>query len=107
MVSHIFQRWSIANKVCDERAAKEGVSISQYYMIGDNPSCDIKGGNNMGWTTILVRTGNFGIESATEQPKTIDKIPKTLKNDPENPADYVVDDFKAAIELILKKESIL
>ena len=58
-------------------------------MIGDNPKSDIKGGNNAGWITILVKTGIFkGV------------------NDKENPATYVVNDFKEAIDLILDLEAI-
>lgn len=40
-------------------AASQGTSISNFYMIGDNPESDIAGGNAAGWTTILVRSGVF------------------------------------------------
>jgi len=39
-------------KVADEIAETE---ISNCYMIGDNPRGDIRGANDMGWTSILVR----------------------------------------------------
>jgi len=58
-------------------------------MIGDNPGSDIKGGNDMGWTTILVKTG----------------VQKS--NCKEIPATYVVEDFSAAILLILRLEKII
>lgn len=32
-------------------------------MIGDNPKSDIEGGNRMGWTTILVKTGVYSGKS--------------------------------------------
>ena len=44
----------------------------------------------MGWTSILVRTGVF----------------QGIKNDIEDPANYVVDDFQKAIELIFKLENL-
>lgn len=45
-------------------------------MIGDNPKSDIRGANNIGWISILVRTGIFKGE-----------------NDIVDPATYVVDDM--------------
>ena len=59
-------------------------------MIGDNPKSDIKGGNDAGWITILVKTGMFQGE----------------KNDKTNPAKYVVKDFKQAIQLIFELENL-
>ena len=64
--------------------------ISKFYMIGDNPNADIKGANQAGWESILVRTGVF----------------QGAENDPTNPAKYVVDDFYEAIKLICKLENI-
>jgi ribonucleotide monophosphatase NagD (HAD superfamily) len=58
-------------------------------MIGDNPKSDIKGGNDAGWITILVKTGIF----------------QGKYNDKENPAKYVVNDFKEAFELICYLEN--
>ena len=37
----------------------KGVEISNHYMIGDNPKSDIRGANQKGWTSILVRSGIF------------------------------------------------
>jgi ribonucleotide monophosphatase NagD (HAD superfamily) len=62
-------------------------------MIGDNPSSDIAGGNKAGMTTILVKTGVFKFSSKT-------------RNDAENPATHVVEDFEAAIKLIYNKEGL-
>ena len=67
--------------------------VSNYYMIGDNPKSDIRGGNVAGWTTILVKTGVF--KQTEEHP-----------NDHEDPATYVVEDFVEAIKLIFKLEGI-
>jgi ribonucleotide monophosphatase NagD (HAD superfamily) len=58
--------------------------ISHFYMIGDNPPVDIKGANDSGWQSILVRTGVF----------------QGQENDLENPAKYVVESVKEAVELI-------
>ena len=59
-------------------------------MIGDNPATDIKGANEGGWVSILVKTGVFQGEG----------------NDEENPALYVADNFLDSIKLILKLEGI-
>jgi len=62
-------------------------------MIGDNPLSDIAGGNAAGWTTILVKSGVFKADGKN----TNDKL---------NPATYVVEDFKEAIDLIFNIENI-
>ena len=36
-----------------------GVQISEYYMIGDNTHGDIGGAKNMGWQSMLVKTGLY------------------------------------------------
>lgn len=59
-------------------------------MIGDNPHSDIKGANEIGWISILVRTGVFS----------------GLHNDTVDPAKYVVNDFHDAIKLIFQLENI-
>ncbi len=59
-------------------------------MIGDSPVSDIKGANEYGWISILVRTGLFKGD-----------------NDENNPAKYVVDNFKDAVELIFKLEGLI
>lgn len=63
--------------------------VSNFYMIGDNPAVDIKGGNDNGFKTILVRTGVFESREA---------------NCTNYPATYCVNDFRDAINLILKNE---
>ena len=40
-----------------QQASDQGVEISNFYMIGDNPKADIKGGNDNDCVSILVRTG--------------------------------------------------
>lgn len=60
-------------------------------MIGDNPNSDIKGGNDMGWETILVKTGVWNKN----------------ENSTENPAKYFLNDILEAVKLILSKEGIL
>ena len=76
------------------QAVKNDVTISNFYMIGDNASTDIAGANKKGWTSILVKTGIFDPNAATS----------TLGNDRENPATYVVQDFEEAIDLIYSIE---
>ena len=82
-----------AKRVCDRQAKLNNLEISDYYMIGDNPACDIRGAKNIGWKSILVRTGVF-------QPSD------GQTNDHLDPADYVVQDFSDAISLILAHEGI-
>ena len=59
-------------------------------MIGDNPAVDIKGANDSGLISVLVRTGVF----------------QGGENDLENPAKFVVKDALSAVELIMSIESI-
>ena len=80
----------------EEQAAKKGVELTNYYMIGDNPKSDIAGGNAKNMTTILVKTGVFNPEDKTSEGG----------NDREHPASFVVDSFKEAIELIWKREQL-
>ncbi|KAM0948178.1 putative HAD-superfamily hydrolase, subfamily IIA, HAD superfamily [Dioscorea sansibarensis] len=65
-------------------------SFSKIYMIGDNPSVDIKGAREAGhpWFSILSRTGVF----------------KGQENHPEHPADLVVDTVEEAVDYILRRE---
>jgi len=76
-----------AKKVADELAE---TGISNCYMIGDNPRGDIRGANDMGWTSILVRTGVF----------------EEQENCRVDPAKYVVKDFYDAVKLIFKLEGL-
>ncbi|KAF6150529.1 hypothetical protein GIB67_030330 [Kingdonia uniflora] len=68
-------------------------SFRTLYMIGDNPSVDIKGAQQARspWLSILTRTGVFRGEI----------------NDPEFPADLVVDDVEEAVDYIFRRESTL
>ncbi|XP_076897132.1 mitochondrial hydrolase YKR070W-like [Bidens hawaiensis] len=62
------------------------------YMIGDNPSVDIKGARQAGhpWFSILTRMGVF----------------RGKENHTDYPADHVVDTVKEAVEFILQREGI-
>ncbi|TYH73494.1 hypothetical protein ES332_D05G333300v1 [Gossypium tomentosum] len=62
------------------------------YMIGDNPSVDVKGAQQAGhpWFSILTRTGVF----------------QGKDNHAEFPADLVVDSVEEAVDYILKRECI-
>lgn len=66
--------------------------FSTIYMIGDNPKVDINGALKAGppWSSILTRTGVF----------------RGKDNDPQFPADLVVDTVEDAINCILEKECI-
>jgi ribonucleotide monophosphatase NagD (HAD superfamily) len=61
-------------------------------MIGDNPYVDIKGANDYGFISILVKTGVFSGEEN--------------KNHIEHPANYVVDNVGNAVKLIEQLEGI-
>ena len=87
--------FSYVEKQLQAQAVKNDVTISNFYMIGDNASTDIAGANKKGWTSILVKTGIFDPNAATS----------TLGNDRENPATYVVEDFEEAIDLIYSLEN--
>ncbi|MQL97387.1 hypothetical protein Taro_030086 [Colocasia esculenta] len=69
----------------------EGSSFKTIYMIGDNPSVDIKGAKKAGrpWFSILTRTGVF----------------RGKENHSEFPADLVVDTVEEAVDYILRRES--
>ncbi|XP_074286733.1 mitochondrial hydrolase YKR070W-like isoform X1 [Silene latifolia] len=62
------------------------------YMIGDNPSVDVKGARQAGqpWISVLTRTGVF----------------QGTGNDREHPADLVVDTVEDAVDYILMKEHV-
>jgi len=66
--------------------------FSIIYMVGDNPKVDINGASKAGhpWSSVLTRTGVF----------------RGKDNDPQFPADAVVDTVEDAINYILEKECI-
>jgi len=91
--------YKYAEGICDKllhqnnqknQKEKKIYQISNYYMIGDNPSSDIQGANNAGWTSILVKTGIF----------------KGKDNSEEFPAKFVCPTIKEALEYIFKVENI-
>ncbi|CEG48232.1 Predicted phosphatase [Plasmopara halstedii] len=65
--------------------------LKHIYGIGDNPSSDIQGANNVGerWTSVLVRTGVY------------DGV-----NEPDHTPDVIVDNVYEAIKHIYKREGI-
>ena len=72
-----------------KKILQKNSNISNFYMIGDNPEVDIKGANESGFHSILVRTGIFkGINSKL------------------NPAKKVVDDISKAVDYILYREGV-
>lgn len=76
-----------------EKKVRDGnpnVDITNFYMIGDNPSSDILGGNRADWTTILVRSGVWKGE----------EIPEDRKPDIE------VENFYEACQYIYEKEGL-
>ena len=79
-------------------AEAQNVDISNYYMIGDNPMADIRGGNNNGCRSMLVKTGVWNPINPTDG--------SVLENDSENPATYVVENLHEAVEVILREENL-
>ncbi|KAK4775264.1 hypothetical protein SAY86_010199 [Trapa natans] len=74
----------------DKNEDAQSHSFETIYMIGDNPPVDIKGAKQAGhpWFSILTRTGVF----------------RGKDNDPDFPADRVVDTVEEAVEYILQRE---
>jgi HAD superfamily hydrolase (TIGR01456 family) len=68
-------------------------SIDRYYMIGDNPTTDIRGARGAGshWKGVLTRSGLW----------------KGGDNDAQDPADVVVEDVLEAVHWILKQEGVV
>ena len=64
--------------------------MTNFYIIGDNASTDIKGGNKAGCITILVGSGVFDRGSKDKQ----------------YPATHLVENLEQAVELIFKLEII-
>ncbi|ORY92158.1 HAD hydrolase [Syncephalastrum racemosum] len=58
------------------------------YAVGDNPAADIRGANDYGWNSILVRTGVF----------------RESGNSKEFPANKVCDHVEEAVEWVIRKE---
>ncbi|KAG2735591.1 hypothetical protein G9P44_001805 [Scheffersomyces stipitis] len=63
------------------------------FMVGDNPASDIKGANDNGWESILVRTGVYDNED--------------LSTIIAQPTVGVFDDVYASVEAVLKSQKIL
>ncbi|KAJ6842664.1 uncharacterized protein M6B38_297965 [Iris pallida] len=83
IVSKTYNTGNIMNEAKEHK-------FSTIYMIGDNPSVDIKGANKAGdpWFSVLTRTGVF----------------RGKDNHTQFPANLVVETVEEAIDYILKKE---
>ena len=88
--------YNYVETILRQRASTNGVDISNFYMIGDNPESDIAGAIKKGWISILVKTGVFDPKADSS----------SNGNDTKFPATYVVDDFTEAINLIFKLEAL-
>jgi ribonucleotide monophosphatase NagD (HAD superfamily) len=88
--------YDYAALLMQKQATRKGVEIGNCYMIGDNPRTDIAGGNRVGMTTILVKTGVFDPTAETS----------LEGNDREHPATHVVEDLESAINLIFTLEGL-
>ena len=84
--------YSFCERSLQRLAAAQGIEISRFYMIGDNPASDIDGANRRGdsWVSILVRTGVF----------------QGGDNSDKHPAKYVVEDMQSAVKLIFELENL-
>ncbi|XP_071732870.1 mitochondrial hydrolase YKR070W-like [Rutidosis leptorrhynchoides] len=82
----------LTNTVNNLKEDDKSHEFETLYMIGDNPSVDIKGARQAGppWFSILTRTGVF----------------RGKLNHTDYPADHVVDTVEEAVEFILQKEGI-
>eukprot|EP00903_Cladosiphon_okamuranus_P011989 g11258.t1 len=89
-----------ARRLLEERAAEIGAEtpaskIEAIYMVGDNPSGDIRGANAAGapWVSNLVRTGVF-------------RDPTGGGNDAEDPAHFVHDDVRDCVNFAISREAV-
>ena len=82
-----------AEGVLRELASKNGVDISEIYMIGDNPKADILGANQMGegWNSVLVQSGVYN-------PKDRSNLPA------EQTPTFEAENMQAAVRKIIEKE---
>eukprot|EP01134_Creolimax_fragrantissima_P006484 CFRG6484T1 len=74
----------------EQMKVKAGFMMGMAYGVGDNPTSDIRGANDQeGMLSIMVRTGVFD----------------GCENDPDDPADYVVDDVLDAVTFAIKRNN--
>ncbi len=89
------QKQKLRQQLCSDPTAAQQRLVCpldfHVYAIGDNPKSDMRGANAAGehWSSILVRTG----------------IWEGGDNDLEDPADHVVPDVLAAVNLILRSSA--
>jgi ribonucleotide monophosphatase NagD (HAD superfamily) len=92
--------YEYAERAIQAKCQENGIEVTNFYMIGDNPLSDIDGGVKIGlqneqvtgvnnWKTILVRSGVY------------------REGDDTKGAHFIVDDMKAAYELILSQEGMI
>lgn len=67
--------YGYADKLLKAQARALGATVSGVWMVGDNQNSDIKGANDYGWNSILVRTGVY-----QSQDKLFTK-PTSIEND--------------------------
>lgn len=82
----------LAETVLAKEAALLGVEAPKpetIYAVGDNPRSDVRGARNAGWRSFLVKTGVWTDSRAT--------------NDPDDPADDVVESIKEAVDIICEE----
>lgn len=82
----------LAEKVLATEAALLGVEAPKpetIYAVGDNPRSDVRGARNAGWRSFLVKTGVWTDCRAT--------------NDPDDPADWVVESIREAVDIICEE----
>ncbi|PPR89017.1 hypothetical protein GOBAR_AA31670 [Gossypium barbadense] len=100
---------------CQDHSKNNGVPGSHpfetLYMIGDNPSVDVKGAQQAGhpWFSILTRTGIFqGKDNHAEFPADLANLPYffALPDQISPLVVQVVDSVEAAVDYILKRECI-
>ncbi|ORE04773.1 HAD-superfamily hydrolase [Rhizopus microsporus var. microsporus] len=77
--------YKFAEQIFNTIAGEQGRNV---YAVGDNPAADIKGANDYGWTSILVRTGVFTGKD----------------NSPDYPAKMVCENVEEAVEKVIAKE---
>ncbi|KAK9477103.1 HAD-like domain-containing protein [Lipomyces japonicus] len=72
--AEVLQRWRRAQFAYDDADLSE---LKRVYMVGDNPESDIRGANNFGWHSILVRSGVYQHGDRLDSGST----PKTVAQD--------------------------
>ena len=94
----------------EEMEGDPGQTISDFFMVGDSPEIDIKGGKDNGFTTVLVESGLYKPSMLNENNN--DTNSGTPCNNNSNLtqylkyADHIVPNVHEAVKLILTKSEI-